>query len=226
MIWIILAVKIRLKYWNILATSLFFLILFSELPSWNYDGSCAYQVKEWERAIILVLKDINWRLLFYSFSLFLPFLTKNSELIFLCAAFQILFYLENFFFIWVLYFILLYFLSSFICLQLTLWLKFCILYYYVFLSSFICFQLTLWLKLKITDSRFWVYICILNSFQSIRKHSIFSVDSRSIFHLKAEGSNTDVYLQPVALYKDPFRWPNTKCVLIWHLMFSVWNLSK
>ena len=29
------------------------------------------------------------------------------ELIFLCAAFQILFYLENFFFIWVLYFILL-----------------------------------------------------------------------------------------------------------------------
>ena len=107
MIWINLAAKIRLKYWNILATSLLFLILFSELPSWNYDGSCAYQVEESERAILLVLKDINWRLLFYSFSLFLPFLTKNSELIFLCAAFQILFYLENFFFIWVLYFILL-----------------------------------------------------------------------------------------------------------------------
>ena len=152
MICIILAAKIRLKYWNILATSLFFLILFSELPSWNYDGSCAYQVEESERAIILVLKDINWRLLFYSFSLFLPFLTKNSELIFLCAAFQILFYLENFFFIWVLYFILLCFFVIFYLFPVDFVTK---IVYSILLCIFVIFYLfPVAFVTKIEDNRF------------------------------------------------------------------------
>ena len=56
------------------------------------------------------------------------------------------------------------------------------------------------------------YVCLVR-FQKLsfnRRWKLFqsikALFNEIFFCLKAEGSNTDVYLQPVALYKDPFRW--------------------